>query len=232
MVCLEQVANWFINARVRLWKPMIEEMHKEEFGEMDSNFKSSLENAAKATKENSSASKDRGEELQESMTSKVADADNVQPGQVQHSKPDHIPDVELSRPIARSVFQNIAIGDTGSPIGMKLQVDQMSNMDSNNPYPDTVIPSSQHGHGTLMAGDAMYDLTGLNGFAVGGQVSLALGLRHHENNVFPMSGETDMRGNTKMASSVGPETVDFHCMEPGNQQDRFGNPHILHDFVV
>ncbi|XAR64151.1 hypothetical protein NMG60_11024391 [Bertholletia excelsa] len=31
-----QVANWFINARVRLWKPMIEEMYKEEFGEVDS----------------------------------------------------------------------------------------------------------------------------------------------------------------------------------------------------
>ena len=232
MVCLEQVANWFINARVRLWKPMIEEMHKEEFGEMDSNFKSSLENAAKATKENSSASKDRGEELQESMTSKVADADNVQPGQVQHMKPNHIPGVELHRPIARSMFQNIAIGDTVSATGMKLQVDQMSNMESNNPYPDTVIPSSQHGHGTLMAGDAMYDLTELSGFSVGGQVSLALGLRHHENNIFPMSGETNMRGNNKVASSVEPETVDFHCMEPGNQQDKFGNPHIFHDFVV
>ncbi|XVF36045.1 hypothetical protein REPUB_Repub19eG0024700 [Reevesia pubescens] len=28
-----QVANWFINARVRLWKPMIEEMYKEEFAD-------------------------------------------------------------------------------------------------------------------------------------------------------------------------------------------------------
>ncbi|XVF36046.1 hypothetical protein REPUB_Repub19eG0024800 [Reevesia pubescens] len=228
-----QVANWFINARVRLWKPMIEEMYKEEFGEMDSNFKSSLEHAAKATGENSSTSEDRGEELQESMTSKVADADIVQPGQVQYYlKPDHIPDVELNRPTARSMFQNIAIGNTGSPTRMKLQVDQMSNMESNNPYPDTVIPSSQHGHGTLMAGDSMYDLTELSGFSVGGQVSLALGLPHHENNVFPMSGETNMRGNNKVVSSVGPETVDFYCMEPGNQQDRFGNPHILHDFVV
>ncbi|KAF2582969.1 hypothetical protein F2Q68_00003663 [Brassica cretica] len=26
-----QVSNWFINARVRLWKPMVEEMYKEEF---------------------------------------------------------------------------------------------------------------------------------------------------------------------------------------------------------
>uniref|UniRef100_R7VZK8 BEL1-like homeodomain protein 6 n=1 Tax=Aegilops tauschii TaxID=37682 RepID=R7VZK8_AEGTA len=40
-----QVSNWFINARVRLWKPMVEEMYKEEFGaEMDST-NSSSENA-------------------------------------------------------------------------------------------------------------------------------------------------------------------------------------------
>ncbi|XVE69817.1 hypothetical protein DITRI_Ditri10aG0022200 [Diplodiscus trichospermus] len=227
-----QVANWFINARVRLWKPMVEEMYKEEFGEMDSQFKSSLENVAKETRENSSASEDRGEELQESMMSKVAHADNVQPGQVPCMKPDRIPDVELNRPIGRSMFQNIAVGDIGSSTGMKLQIDQMGNMESNNPYPDTVIPSAQHGHGTLMAGDAMYDLTQLSSFSVGGQVSLALGLRHHENNIFPMSGETSVGCNNKVASSVGPEAMDFHCMEPGNQQDRFGNPHILHDFVV
>ncbi|KAM7514112.1 hypothetical protein LguiA_003695 [Lonicera macranthoides] len=29
------VSNWFINARVRLWKPMIEEMYKEEFQESE-----------------------------------------------------------------------------------------------------------------------------------------------------------------------------------------------------
>jgi hypothetical protein len=29
----EQISNWFINARVRLWKPMIEEMYKDEFSE-------------------------------------------------------------------------------------------------------------------------------------------------------------------------------------------------------
>ncbi|PPR87399.1 hypothetical protein GOBAR_AA33284 [Gossypium barbadense] len=97
-----------------------------------------------------------------------------------------------------------------------------------NPYPNTVIPSNQHGHGTLMTGDTMYDLTELNGFAVGNQVSLALGLRNHENKVFTMSGST----NHKVDSSVGSEMVDFRFVEPGNQQDRFGNSHILHDFVV
>ncbi|KAK8683752.1 hypothetical protein V6N13_039802 [Hibiscus sabdariffa] len=199
-----QVANWFINARVHLWKPMVEEMYKKELGEMDSNFNSSLESAAKATGESSSASKDRGEELQESITSKVASTGDVQPGQVQHLKPGHIPDVELKMPISRSTFQNIAAGNTCSSNGMKLKVDQMSN----HPYADAVIPSGQHDHG-----DAIYDLMELSGLTAGNQVSLALGLQNHENNVLPMSGETDKRGTNRVASSVGPVTVDFHFME-------------------
>lgn len=31
----QQVSNWFINARVRLWKPMVEEMYMEELKEQD-----------------------------------------------------------------------------------------------------------------------------------------------------------------------------------------------------
>ncbi|KAL8153934.1 hypothetical protein V2J09_011694 [Rumex salicifolius] len=58
-----QVGNWFINARVRLWKPMIEDMYREEFGEAELNLKSSSENAPKAE-----------EELQESFRS-MAESD-------------------------------------------------------------------------------------------------------------------------------------------------------------
>ncbi|GLT67882.1 hypothetical protein SLA2020_401580 [Shorea laevis] len=36
-----QVSNWFINARVRLWKPMVEEMYLEELKEDESNMASS-----------------------------------------------------------------------------------------------------------------------------------------------------------------------------------------------
>ncbi|MCI27355.1 BEL1-like homeodomain transcription factor, partial [Trifolium medium] len=32
-----QVSNWFINARVRLWKPMVEEMYMEEMKEQEMN---------------------------------------------------------------------------------------------------------------------------------------------------------------------------------------------------
>ncbi|XP_062025036.1 BEL1-like homeodomain protein 3 [Rosa rugosa] len=78
-----QVANWFINARVRLWKPMIEEMYKEEFGEeMDS--KSSPENVLKEARVEFSASEDRRDELRESLISTTADS--IEPGQLHDSK--------------------------------------------------------------------------------------------------------------------------------------------------
>lgn len=40
-----QVSNWFINARVRLWKPMVEEMYLEEMKEQEKNNGSSKEKA-------------------------------------------------------------------------------------------------------------------------------------------------------------------------------------------
>ncbi|KAM0951754.1 putative transcription factor Homeodomain-TALE-BEL family [Dioscorea sansibarensis] len=46
-----QVSNWFINARVRLWKPMIEEMYKEETGDAEMDSNSSSENASKGRNE-------------------------------------------------------------------------------------------------------------------------------------------------------------------------------------
>lgn len=55
-----QIANWFINARVRLWKPMIEDIYKEEFG----NCTSSQENALKGANNNSSSSEDKEKELE------------------------------------------------------------------------------------------------------------------------------------------------------------------------
>ncbi|XP_019152749.1 PREDICTED: BEL1-like homeodomain protein 7 [Ipomoea nil] len=63
-----QVANWFINARVRLWKPMIEDMYKEEFGDPEGDLAASPEPITGAKEK--SVSDDRGdEELHESLTS-------------------------------------------------------------------------------------------------------------------------------------------------------------------
>ncbi|MED6169845.1 hypothetical protein PIB30_025097 [Stylosanthes scabra] len=69
-----QVANWFINARVRLWKPMVEEMYKEEFGDSDNiscnipcetMVKSKRDDDAQAT-----------EDSQENLASIAAELDN------------------------------------------------------------------------------------------------------------------------------------------------------------
>ncbi|XWS52795.1 hypothetical protein CRYUN_Cryun11dG0102900 [Craigia yunnanensis] len=49
-----QVSNWFINARVRLWKPMVEEMYLEEVKEQERNC--SEENANKSEKKESGSS--------------------------------------------------------------------------------------------------------------------------------------------------------------------------------
>ncbi|CAA3021764.1 BEL1-like homeodomain protein 1 [Olea europaea var. sylvestris] len=50
-----QVSNWFINARVRLWKPMVEEMYVEEFKEQEK--KGAAEMTSKSEQNEDSASK-------------------------------------------------------------------------------------------------------------------------------------------------------------------------------
>ncbi|KAB2604578.1 BEL1-like homeodomain protein 3 [Pyrus ussuriensis x Pyrus communis] len=90
------VANWFINARVRLWKPMIEDIYKEEFGDLDMDSKSSPENALKEeARVDFSASEDRKEELHESLIS--ATADSIEPGKLHDSKSGHNSTYDMPR---------------------------------------------------------------------------------------------------------------------------------------
>ncbi|KAK8953189.1 BEL1-like homeodomain protein 7 [Platanthera guangdongensis] len=53
------ISNWFINARVRLWKPMVEDIYKEEFGENEMDSNSSSENAIKGEEDEHSLSTER-----------------------------------------------------------------------------------------------------------------------------------------------------------------------------
>ncbi|GAV60390.1 Homeobox_KN domain-containing protein/POX domain-containing protein [Cephalotus follicularis] len=226
-----QVANWFINARVRLWKPMVEEMYKEEFGDLEVYSKSSLDNDHKAQRGNSSASENRGEELQDTITSTTAYS--VQPGQVNDLKIDHIPDLKMKRLTAKSVFQNGSLKDNiADSDDLKLQVHKEPGLEDHNLYPDPMISPNRDGHGNFMDMADTYGMSELSGFAVGSQVSLALGLRHCESDVFPISTGNHVIGHDAADSPVGPDTVDYHCMDPVNQQERFGNAHLIHDLVV
>lgn len=69
-----QIANWFINARVRLWKPMVEDMYKEEFRDVEVNGRSSPEQTRKAAIDQTSSSDDK-EKIMHRHTSSLVEHD-------------------------------------------------------------------------------------------------------------------------------------------------------------
>lgn len=60
-----QVSNWFINARVRLWKPMVEEMYKEEMKENENSNNSEKADFSEANEELISSKYNAQQEINE-----------------------------------------------------------------------------------------------------------------------------------------------------------------------
>ncbi|KAL2892748.1 BEL1-like homeodomain protein 3 [Bienertia sinuspersici] len=201
-----QVANWFINARVRLWKPMVEEMYKEEFGDADIlNSRSSPENTPNLAREKSWGSEDRREEMQESSTSITQDAHDTK---VNVNQGVSVGVAALGHNENHGFFSNNGSGT----------------LPSNDP--NGIGPGPGHPH-LMVANAANYQMSELGNFSVDNQVSLALGLRHRE-------GDVTFRGNATTEATMGVATSDYNpYLEQVNQQHRFGNPsHILNGFVA
>ncbi|PSS29460.1 BEL1-like homeodomain protein 6 [Actinidia chinensis var. chinensis] len=198
-----QVSNWFINARVRLWKPMVEEMYKEETGDTELESNSSSEAEPKATKGDISASEDRGQDLQQNATSAATD-------------------VEMVGSTVNNTF-----GGTETEYGLvQSNGEQRPGAEDGNFYPDTIV-QSDGGSGRFMTTGASYRISELGSFGNGSGVSLTLGLKHFEGGNLPISVENHhsfvtMRGDDvyNTASSVGLQAADF------------GNSHLFHDFVA
>lgn len=239
-----QVSNWFINARVRLWKPMVEEMYKEEIGSGEMDSISSSEAAAKATKGDASASEDRGEDLQQSPTS--AAFERCSSGQFLDTKNNLVADVEMPGSTNDTPFPTGTHGG-GTEIEygvMKSRGEQRLGVDDSGLYPETLVHSDQGGGRFMRAAAAAYHMSELGRFGNGTGVSLTLGLQHSEGGSLPMSVDTHhsflaMRGdviyNTESSSvqpQPQPQPSDYDCMDPGNRQHRFGSSHLLHDFVA
>ncbi|KAJ6896703.1 BEL1-like homeodomain protein 7 [Populus alba x Populus x berolinensis] len=234
-----QVSNWFINARVRLWKPMVEEMYKEELGDAEMDSNSSSENAAKATKGDMGTSEEKGEEFQQSASSTATGRCSV--GQLMDSKSDHVPEVEMAGSTARSNFHNGTRGETFTEYGLlKLREDQGPSMEDCSLFSDAMAHSEGGGDRFMAAAAAAYQMSEVRRFGNGSGVSLTLGLQHCEGGSLPMSGTThhgfvSMRGDDDIynaASSVGAGPTDFECLNPGNRQHRFSSSHVFHDFVA
>ncbi|MBA0804446.1 hypothetical protein Gohar_004030 [Gossypium harknessii] len=234
-----QVANWFINARVRLWKPMVEEMYKEEFADAEMDSNSSSENAVKATKGDTRTSEDRGEDVQQSESSLAVERCDTR--QLVDSKPNPVPSlVDMAGPVTGAGFQYFTRGETETEhMLLKLREEQRPNIDDSNLFPNAI--SHPDGDSGRIMAVAAYQMSGFGNFGNRSSVSLTLGLQHCEGGNIPISsgGHQDfvaMRGDdicNPTASTVGAaETSDFECINPGNRQHGFSSSHLLHDFVT
>lgn len=214
---------------------MVEEMYKEETGDVEMDSNSSSENAAKATKGDNRTSEDRGEDLQQSASS--TPTERCSTGQLMDSKSNHVPDVEMAGSSGVISFHNGTRGEAENEYGLvKRREEQRPSVDDCSLFPDAMMQSDTASERFMAA----YHMSELGRFGGGSGVSLTLGLQHCEDGSLPMSSGNhhsfiSMRGDeiySAAASSVGTETADFECMNPGNQQHRFSSSHLLHDFVV
>ncbi|KAL6211525.1 hypothetical protein ACLB2K_016749 [Fragaria x ananassa] len=223
-----QVSNWFINARVRLWKPMVEEMYKEEAGDAEMDSNSSSENAAQTKKGEKRTLEDGGEDMQPSASS--TGTDRCSTGQFMDSKSEHY-DVEIAGSTGSVSFQNGTHPEGEAEFGLvKLRQGERPGMDESSFFSDGMIQSDRSSERFMPA----YHMPELGRFGSGSGVSLTLGLQHCEGGNIPISSGTPhsfvaMRDDdlyNAAASSIGTETADF------DQQHRFGPSHLLRDFVV
>ncbi|KAL3514684.1 hypothetical protein ACH5RR_027401 [Cinchona calisaya] len=216
-----QVANWFINARVRLWKPMIEDMYKEEFVDMEADSKSSQEHP-QPTGRLKSESEETGEELHESLMSPGADDGQLR--QSDELRNDVTSNLNINAYTTRTGFQDGSLKETNIDSGLnKSHKDGTVSMADHNIFASQTIRTNQ-------TGDA-YNFSFLAG-TVGNQVSLALGLQHPSKDSQPLSGGSHSGVDDTVASSVDLEKAEYYSLDAINQQDRFSNPHLLPDFVL
>ncbi|KAG5624947.1 hypothetical protein H5410_010165 [Solanum commersonii] len=202
-----QVSNWFINARVRLWKPMVEEIYKEEAGDakIDSNSLSDV-TPRLATKD--SKVEERGELHQNA----ASEFEQYNSGQILESKSNHEADVEM---------EGASTAETQSQSGMENQTGEpLPAMDNCTLFQDAFVQSNDRfsEFGSFGSGNVLP-----NG------VSLTLGLQQGEGSNLPMSIESHvsyvpLRADDMYSTApttMVPETAEFNCLDSGNRQQPF-----------
>ncbi|KAB8093013.1 hypothetical protein EE612_019666 [Oryza sativa] len=157
-----QISNWFINARVRLWKPMIEDMYKEEIGEADLDSNSSSDNVPR--------SKDKIATSEDKEDLKSSTSQTYQPSQLGESKAN---------------IGMMSLG--GAPAGFHNegnQDDSFMNLMLKDQRPGEAEGSLLHDavahHSDENARFMAYHLSGLGRYG-NSNVSLTLGLQHPDN---------------------------------------------------
>ncbi|WOL11212.1 hypothetical protein Cni_G19974 [Canna indica] len=219
-----QVSNWFINARVRLWKPMVEEMYTEEIKDQEQN--NSEENESKITDAHGSSASKSYAQQENSPTATDAKqtlAATVAPSSFVHSQnqtffdtPEFAAQSRIKKARSNdSVLQVNSIGFDARPpdeaarqeeILMKL-VDGRQRAGGEQGYP---LMAGATSHGGSFGAYSIEELGRFDGeqfaprFSNNG-VSLTLGLQHNENLSF-LSNESIQLGRRM---EMGGEASDF-----------------------
>ncbi|GFP85905.1 bel1-like homeodomain protein 7 [Phtheirospermum japonicum] len=199
-----QVSNWFINARVRLWKPMVEEMYKEETGDAEVDSNSSSDTIPRAEKTNTN---DKGEDSQQATTSTGQ--------QLMDSKSDQMADIEIMGSDNISIFQNVMRSEPQNDYGMgKTRQGQNSLFTDENP---------NCGGDRYISAAAAYHFSELERFGNVNPVSLTLGLQQCEGDSsnHGFNPLRDAVGYNDAASAMANEAAEFDCMDSGNRQHQF-----------
>lgn len=205
LVCIIQVSNWFINARVRLWKPMIEEMYKEEIDSVDLHSSSSTDDGtSKVSKSDVKVSDDGCDDFQQSQSS-IADKNNHNVGQTKDLRYDNKQTDEQQR---------------------------LSFDDCNNAFPDDTVVHTNEGNPGFVTVPSACQMSELGRYQAGTGVSLTLGLQHCEVGDF-MPGESRHHSFVVMredgiynAAAIGAQTSELDYVAAGNHQhQRFTSPH-------
>ncbi|KVI02010.1 Homeodomain-like protein [Cynara cardunculus var. scolymus] len=206
------VSNWFINARVRLWKPMVEEMYKEEAGDAEMESNSSSEMAPKDTEGNRKTSADQGEDKNQSTAASSA-FDSKSFNQAHNT--------EMVGTSTDSDFQNMMLQSNRGERERLVAAYQMQRRFGN-----------RNGGGVSLT-------LGLQNCEDGSLPPMASIGSHNHSFVDVRGGGGGGGGSggrgvydTATGSSVEAETIDFDCVDSSNRQQRFGSSHLLHDFVA
>ncbi|XP_009404911.2 BEL1-like homeodomain protein 1 [Musa acuminata AAA Group] len=205
-----QVSNWFINARVRLWKPMVEEMYLEEIKDQEQN--NSDENASKSDAHGSSTSKSNApqegsptgtppsDSLKNDLKQTLA---SVQPSSFVHGQNQAYYDRDaIAQPRVKRARSNDSphVNPMANPLTVGSKPDETSNheilmqlMDGRQGVGEQGYPllagTTSHGgnYGAYPMGELRtFDAEHFSRRFSGNGVSLTLGLQHSGN--LPLSG--------------------------------------------